>query len=261
MAGPAWVSPSGAGRWRTPAIVAASLGLHAVVLGYIGFKAFTPLRYYGETGVIDDPIFPWPTIYAEIEPRPLLPGEAARTRETPAPNDWTPTLPDAGTRRSPTAGATGSAIPLDPSGSPVPRTTAYGAPSPPADVGAAAWRVRPGATGPRLDAGPRVNAVTCASPGLLSPEDRILCDSRFAQRARLASPVAGTDNADRDARFARQGARALARYEARRAPLSDADDPPCDKSGPIAECELEIHVDLFSSTRGWLPNLRGDDDD
>ena len=78
------VWPSRAERWRKPAIVAASVGLHALVLGYVGFRAFEPPRLYGEPPVIDDPL--WPVIHAEIAPRPLLRGETARTRRPPAPN-------------------------------------------------------------------------------------------------------------------------------------------------------------------------------
>ena len=113
-----WVWPSRGQRWRKPAIVAVSLGLHALVLGYVGFKAFDPPRLDGDDGPIDDPIFPWPVIYAEIEPRPLLRGEVARTRETPAPNLAMPAIPDAGTRVTETAGATGSAASISSATSP-----------------------------------------------------------------------------------------------------------------------------------------------
>ena len=189
-----WVWPSRGQRWRKPAIVAVSLGLHALVLGYVGFKAFDPPRLYGDDGPIDDPIFPWPVIYAEIEPRPLLRGEVARTRETPAPDPAMSAIPDAGTRVT--------------------------APAPPADVGTAAWRVRPGTLGDRVGRGLRTSPVGCASPHLLSAAERAVCDDRFGARAAAAAPIEGTGNPERDARFAREGARALANYEARRRPLA-----------------------------------------
>lgn len=215
-----WVWPSRGQRWRKPAIVAVSLGLHALVLGYVGFKAFDPPRLYGDDGPIDDPIFPWPVIYAEIEPRPLLRGEVARTRETPAPDPAMPAIPDAGTRVTETAGATGSAASGDRLDPPSPRAVAPGAPAPPADVGTAAWRVRPETLGDRVGRGLRTSPVGCASPHLLSAAERAVCDDRFGARAAAAAPIEGTGNPERDARFAREGARALANYEARRRPLA-----------------------------------------
>ena len=258
MAQSAWVWPSGGERWVKAAVVAVSLALHALVLGYIASGTSTlPSRY---RGVIDDPLFAPPVIYAEIQPRPLLHGEIARTRETPRPDSTILSIPDAGTRLTETSGATGSAeagsrpTPLSPH-------IAAGAPVPPPGIGTTSWRVRPNTFDDRMARGLGASLVGCASPDLLSPAERAVCDDRFGQRAAAAAPIRSTADSARDARFARAGARALARYEARRAPLSDADDPPCDRPrSPVADCELEISVDLYSSTRGWLPNLRGDDD-
>jgi len=259
MAGLAWEWPSGGERWRKPAIVAVSLTLHAVVLGYMAFDVFEPSSGYNE-GSLDDPMFPRPPVYVEIEPRPLLRGETARTRATPRPRDRTLSIDDAGTRLTDTAGATGSASAGTAVSPPAPRPASPGAPTPPAEVGVASWQVRPESFGDRAGRGLRSGLTGCASPGLLSPAEREFCEQRFSERAAASALIDGSGNARRDARFAAQGARALARYEARRAPLSEADNPPCDKTGPIAECEVEIRVDVFSSTRGWLPNLRGDDD-
>ena len=213
------VWPSRADRWRKPAIVAVSVGLHALILGYVGLKAFDPPRIYGED-VIDDPMFPFPVIHAEIEPRPLLRGEVARTRETPRPDRPAFTLPDAGTRLNETTGATGSAAAGDQPSAPSPRAVASGAPAPPGDVGTAPWQVRPGTMGDRVGRGLRTSPVGCASPSLLSPAERAICDDRFGARAAAAAPIDGTGNPERDARFAREGARALANYEARRRPLA-----------------------------------------
>jgi hypothetical protein len=214
------VWPSRAERWRKPAIVAVSVGLHILVLGYIGFKAFDLPRQYGEAGPIEDPLFPWPVIYAQIEPRPLLRGEVARTRETPRPDYPMQEIPDAGARASETAGATGSAPAGDPPGSPSPRAVPAGAPAPPGDVGTAAWQVRPETMGDRVGRGLRTSPVGCASPRLLSPAERAICDDRLGARAAAAAPIEGTGDPERDARFAREGRRALALYEARRRPLS-----------------------------------------
>ena len=213
------VWPSRAERWRKPAIVALSVGLHALVLGYIGFKAFEPSRWTpGE--LIEDDMFPRPAIHAEIVPRPLLRGEVARTRETPAPDQPLPSLPDSGTRLNETTGATGSAAAGDQPSSPSPRAVAAGAPAPPGDVGTAPWQVRPETMGDRVGRSLRTSPVGCASPRLLSEAERAVCDDRFGARAAAAAPIDGTGNPDRDARFAREGARALANYEARRRPLS-----------------------------------------
>jgi hypothetical protein len=214
---PVW--PSRAERWRKPAIVALSIGLHALVLGYVGYKAFDPPKVYGDGGPIEDP-WPRPVIYVEIEPRPLLRGEVARTRETPAPDFPFSELRDAGTRLNETTGATGSAAAGDQPGSPSPRAAAAGAPAPPADVGTAPWQVRPETMGDRLGRSLRTSLVGCASPDLLSAPERAICDDRFGARAAAAAPIQGTGDPARDARFAREGRRALALYEARRRPLA-----------------------------------------
>lgn len=213
------VWPSRAERWRKPAIVALSVGLHALVLGYIGFKAFAPPGRYGEEQPHGDP-FPLTVVFAEIEPRPLMRGETARTRETPRPEAVMPSIPDAGTRLNETTGATGSAAAGDQPSSPSPRAVAAGAPAPPGDVGTAPWQVRPETMGDRVGRSLRTSPVGCASPRLLSEAERAVCDDRFGARAAAAAPIDGTGNPDRDARFAREGARALANYEARRRPLS-----------------------------------------
>ena len=59
------VWPSRAERWRRPAIVALSVSLHALLLGYVGFKSFEPPGPYGGD-VIDDPMFPRPPIHLQV---------------------------------------------------------------------------------------------------------------------------------------------------------------------------------------------------
>lgn len=213
MRGVQSIWPTGQERWRTPAIVAASVALHALVLGYISFRSLDL-----DVGVFD----PGPTIIElQIEPRPLLPGEVARV---PAPPDRpmdqprllsVPGSPSAETRifRDP---RDDEDTPLSPS----PRPGATGAPAPPADVGTAPWRVRPEALGDRVARGLRTGTVGCASPSLLTARERALCEDRFGERAAAAPPIEGTGNPERDARFAAEGRRAIAEYEARRRPLS-----------------------------------------
>lgn len=204
---PVW--PRRAEQWRRPAIVAASLGLHALVLGFIGLRAM-------------DLDAPPPrmerVVYVEIEPRPLLPGEVARVRPPPdRPEAPSQALPDTG---APAPRTDPFQRLQDEEDRPAPRLTAPGAPAPPADVGTAPWRVRPETMGDRVGRGLRTSPVGCASPHLLSPAERAICDDRLGERAAAAAPIEGAGNPERDARFAREGRRALAEYEARRRPLS-----------------------------------------
>lgn len=214
--------PTREGRWRKPAIVAASLALHAVVVGYMAFQAIQGPPRYGDE--VPD-YLPRPPIYVQIEPRPLLRGEVARTRETPTPPRSTPSeVTDAGTRVTDATGATGSSDVAAPPSPPAPRFAPQGAAAstagPPAEVGTAQWQVRPETLGDRVGRTGRTRSVGCANPQYLSIAEREICDDRFGERAAAARPIEGTGNPERDARFAREGERALREYEARRRPLS-----------------------------------------
>lgn len=212
MGGLAWVWPRRVERWRKPAIVALSVGLHALVLGLIGLRAIS-----GPEGAVD-PVEP--VIYLEIEPRPLLDGEVARVRPPSArPETAAEALPNAGPA---TVRADPFRRPEDEDDSPLPspRAPAPGAPAPPAAVGTAPWQVRPETMGDRVGRGLRTRPIGCASPNLLTSAERAVCDDRLGARAATAAPIEGTGNSGRDGRFAREGARALAEYEARRRPLS-----------------------------------------
>ena len=203
------VWPSRADTWRKPAIVALSVGLHALVLGLIGLRSFGLETLAGSAERV---------VYVEIEPRPLLAGEVSRVRPPPEQPETPPqVLPDSG---APTVRTDPLQRLLDDEDTPTPRLAAPGAPAPPADVGTAPWRVRPETPGDRVGRGLRTSPVGCASPGLLTEAERAICDDRLGERAAAAAPIEGTGNPGRDARFAREGARALAEYEARRRPLS-----------------------------------------
>ena len=104
-------------------------------------------------------------------------------------------------------------------------------------------------------AGPRLSSLSCNAPHRLAPDDRRRCEERW-NGGEAAPVIRGTGNAERDAAFARQGARRLAAWEAQRAdPLRG--DPQCVTPHPMAGCEgVNIQVDLFSSRDGFLPNLR-----
>lgn len=196
--------PTRAGQWRNPAILAASLLLHAALLAFFG------LRNMGLDAPLPDQ---GPTIYVQLEPRPLLAGETARApvvaRQIDSPPltraVTTPTLRDEDENDTPSP--------------PSPRLAAPAPGAPPAAADSA-WAVRPRTLGDRIGQGLRTSTVGCAASAVLSAAERAICDDRFGQRAATARPIEGTGNPDRDARFAREGARRLAEYEARRRPLS-----------------------------------------
>lgn len=66
----------------------------------------------------------------------------------------------------------------------------------------------------------------------------------------------GSGDTERDAVFARQGARRLAAWEAQRAEPPRG-DPPCENPNPVSGCEgVNVSVEPFSWRDGILPNLR-----
>ncbi|MET3836250.1 hypothetical protein ABIB58_001592 [Brevundimonas sp. UYEF29] len=102
---------------------------------------------------------------------------------------------------------------------------------------------------------PSLSSLSCNAPHRLAPDDRRRCEERW-NGGEAAPVIRGTGNAERDAAFARQGARRLAAWEAQRADPPRG-DPQCVTPHPMAGCEgVNIQVDLFSSRDGFLPNLR-----
>ena len=209
--GPAWVWPARAERWRKPAIVAVSVLGHAALFAYLGLRSM---------GLAVPDLFEDrdPNIYIQMEPRPLLPGEAARVRSTPAPPRTVevPALPGSTTAdrdrpfRDPTEEDEDSpAAPAPRLGVPAPSAAA---PQP----GVEGWAVRPDTLGDRVGRGLRTRGPGCASPALLSAAERAICDDRFGVRAAAAAPIDNTAGSP----FAAEGARRLAQYEARRRPLA-----------------------------------------
>ena len=217
MSGRVWPRPFSGKRWRKPALVGASVVAHVVILGGLGLRVLSP----------DAPVLPPPppTLYLEIEPRPLLEDEQPRPRPNPVPTPIE--AAPAPTEARPSFLGFRLPSPRDrdeedqpPPAPPSPRMAAPapGVPAPAPDAGG--WQVRPETLGDRVGRGLRTRGPGCASPQLLSREERAICEDRFGERAAAAAPIEGTGNPERDARFAREGAEALARYEARRRPLS-----------------------------------------
>ena len=202
--------PARTERWRKPAIVAVSVLGHVALFSYLGLRSMG----LSLSGLIADPE---PVIYVQLEPRPLLPGEVARVRATPAPPRTVepPALPGSPTAerdplfRDPAEDEDQPAPPAPRIGTPAP-----GVPAPPPAV--EGWSVRPQTLGDRVGRGLRTRGPGCSSPALLSAAERAICDNRFGQRAAAAAPIDDTAGSP----FAAEGARRLAQYEARRRPLA-----------------------------------------
>lgn len=218
--------------WRKAGLAATAVGLNA---GAIALLSLTDL------GQRNRPLRSEPMIVYLDEAWPRLarpPQAAADVADRPAsatpPRDMTPTTRD----DSPESQIAEAAPASAPSASPVQD-----------DAIDARWRV--GAVTP----GSNGAILSCDAPHRLSPDARRRCDERWAGREN-ARAVVGTGNAERDATFARHGARRLAAWEAQRA-MPARGDPPCERPNPVAGCEgVNVQVELFSSRDGLLPNLR-----
>lgn len=103
--------------------------------------------------------------------------------------------------------------------------------------------------------GPRPPLLSCDAPHRLSPDARRRCEDRWAG-AEAVAVMRDRGDAERDAAFARQGARRLAAWEAQRAEPSRVNRS-CEDPNPVAGCaDVNIRIELFSSRDGFLPNLR-----
>jgi len=198
-------------RWRTPAILAGSVALHAVVLGVLGLRAIQ----------MDVPAsLDRPTILLEIEPRPMLRDERPRERSYAASDP-------ADAEDSPrTSAVTGQRRPEDEDDAPFPPTprapsAATGAPTAAEQGVDDAWRVPTAPTRRQVARSLRGSMIGCdVMNGSLAAGEQAQCDEAFNRVAGAAPPIAGSGNAERDARFAAEGRRNIESYEARRRPLA-----------------------------------------
>ncbi|WP_417232475.1 hypothetical protein [Brevundimonas sp.] len=203
MTGLAMLQRPGRERWRKPALVATSVALHGLVLGYLALTAVG-------VGGLDPVAIPRHFIPLQLEPRPLLPNE--RVRVPTPPRTAPPERTAAATAVTPAARR-----PEEDEARPAPPVPRLALPAPNAPPVDDLWRVRPGTAG----TGPALRAGNCRlPPGRLTPAEQTACDTRFGAAALGAAPIRGTGNPQRDARFAAEGARALAAYERLRRPLS-----------------------------------------
>lgn len=197
---------------RRAAILLGSIALHAAIL--------TPLAigWLSDAPTILPEVFQ-PPIFVEMEPRPLLRGETAREPSLSASptREAVPALGDALS-----SAARADRLREDEEDRPTPPNPRIGV-APPA--GADAWRVRPEGVGAAVARSMRTGAGGCRiMDGRLSEAEQRLCDDRFNEAAGRAGPVGPRtltpSEQRREAQFARDGAAALAQYEARRRPLS-----------------------------------------
>ena len=202
-------------RHRRAATAGASLLIHGLLLAPLAFYAVKPPPRLGS----DTP----PVVYLDIEPRPLLPDE--RPRQTVVVTQPSPQARARGANSTSQAQAPAPSTPDRPT-PPAPRiarTTPDAAPSASADPIADPWRVTTETQAAATARALRTSPVGCRSPEMLTRAERVICDERFNERAAEAAarrPITGTGDPDRDTRFAREGAAALRRYEAKRRPLS-----------------------------------------
>ena len=85
-----------------------------------------------------------------------------------------------------------------------------------------AWRFTPEGQDGRNARALRVSPAGCPANRVLTQGERAICEERFNARAAEGAQraITGSGNAERDARFAREGAREMQRYEQQRRPLS-----------------------------------------
>ncbi len=201
-----------AGR-RRAAILLGSIAFHVLIL--------TPLALR----IVDTADAPAsnatpPPIFLEMEPRPLLEGEAAREPAFAQTSDTAPALAAATTAERTPSLDDEEDVPAPPA----PRVAASAPPgSPPAP--ADPWRVTPETMRAAVARTLRTGPAGCRTmDGRLNPGEQALCDERFNEAAGRAGPLGPRTltpgEARREAQFARDGAQALAQYESRRRPAS-----------------------------------------
>ena len=185
----------------------------AINVGLIAVLSFTALGIDGPSPAPDQPI-----LYVDIAPRPLLPAERPRVPVQPSTEAAAATpAPDARQTRS--RWATQPTPPLD--ARPAPLRPRLAAPAPqgvqtPDDP----WRVDPNSRTNAMARTLRQGLIGCSTPDQLNAAERAHCREDAMRRGQNAAPIAGSGDPERDAAFARQGARRLGEWEARRRPLS-----------------------------------------
>jgi len=196
-------------NWRKVALATASVAINA---GLIATLSLTAL------GIDAPPSAPDPRpLYIDISPRPQLPNERPRpAMQTPEPVAMSASRDAGGIDAAPT-----NRVASAPDSRPAPirpriaAPTPQGAPAPPD-----AWTVNPNDRAGAMSRVLRQGLIGCTTPQQLNAAERAHCREDAMRRGMNAAPITGTGNPERDAAFAREGARRLAEWEARRRPLS-----------------------------------------
>lgn len=235
------------GQSKGAAFIAASALAHTLLIALLVWRA-------GQAPILRDAPQP-PVILIEIEPRPLIPDETPRPRPAPPQPSTTPRPAVAGLA-SPIAPPRPRDEDEDRPSAPSPRQAApapAGAPASPAVDDP--WRLRPETTGQAVARSLRTSPIGCANARRLTAVEQAVCAERLGVAAARAGPITGSGNAARDARFAREGAEALAAYESRRRPASGGvgvsgispDCPGGNLRGTCAGAHLPGHYQLDES--------------
>lgn len=196
--------------WRKAGLATASVAINTALIAFLSFMAL---------GIEGDVVAPeQPPIYVDITPRPLLRDERPRTPvQAPAVDDTARSAQNA--RPTVQTPSPRQATPSDSRPAPIrPRIAAptpQGAPAP-----QDAWTVNPNDRAGAMSRVLRQGLIGCTTPQQLNAAERANCLQDAERRGRNAAPITGTGNPERDAAFAREGARRLAEWEARRRPLS-----------------------------------------
>ncbi|WAC58950.1 hypothetical protein [Brevundimonas sp. SL130] len=195
--------------WRKAGLATAAVAINTALIAAL---SFTALGIEGR-----DIVAAPPPVYLDIEPRPLLLNERPRVPTVATPDiepAAAPTSSPSPSVRAPTPET--QAVPR-----PAPLRPRFAAPAPPgAPPPADVWRVDPANRSGAMARSMRQGLPGCASPDLLNDAERRHCRDEFARRGENAAPITGSGNPQRDAAFAREGARRLAEWEAKRRPLS-----------------------------------------
>lgn len=163
---------------------------------------------------------PIPTLYIDIEPRPLLDGEKPRiiapAQATAAPQ---------ATKRDRATASSAQTAPDQPQ----PRLAQGVNPDTP-DENTSEWQVahfgQDEANSRRIGQSLRTSVIGCHYPERLTQQERDICDDREGERTARALEqfprITGTGNARRDARFEAEGRRRMQSFEDRRRPPPDS---------------------------------------
>jgi hypothetical protein len=195
--------------WRKAALASASVVINA---GLIAVLSFTAL------GIDAPPTAPEQRpVYIDITPRPLLPDERPRPAiQPPAPAPTAAPRDARNIQTPPPAQASPT-----PDARPAPLRPRLAAPAPEGvPVPADPWRVDPGDRTNAMARALRQGLIGCTTPDQLNAAERAHCREDAMRRGLNAAPITGTGNPERDAAFARQGARRLAEWEMMNRPLS-----------------------------------------